>query len=334
MVNLCLGNNSFDLTHDRIFTFFTQKSPTMSNKNFSISRRKALGAGVVGLAAATIGNSAIANTQKPPVPASGKANSNGRFQGKVVLITGATSGIGEGTAYAFAKEGAKVFFCGRRENLGKQVEAKIKGFGGEATYMQADIRKQADVKALIDACVTKYGRIDVAFNNAGIESSPKMIADQSLDDWTNVMTTNATGVFLSMKYELPTIMVKQKGGIIVNNASVSGHVWFGTISPYSASKHAILSLTKVAALEYSDKNIRVNSVSPGAVDTPMLRRALTAWNTNFETISKEYPLKRIVNAEEIARTVMWLSSDDASCIVGMDVDATGGYLTKQDMEVL
>lgn len=299
----------------------------MSNEKFSLTRRQAIGAGVVGLAAATVGQSVIANTQKPPAPASGKADANGRFKDKVVLITGATSGIGEVTAYAFAHEGAKVFFCGRRENLGKQVEAKIKGFGGEATYMQADVRKEADVKALIDACVAKYGRIDIAFNNAGIESSPKAIAEQSLDDWTNVMTTNATGVFLAMKYELP-VMLKQKGGAIINNASVSGHVGFSTISPYSASKHAVLSLTKVAALEYADKNIRVNSVSPGAVDTPMLRRALAAWNTNFETVAKDYPLKRIVNAEEIARTVMWLSSDDASCIVGMDVDATGGYLTK------
>lgn len=142
-----------------------------------------------------------------------------------------------------------------------------------------------------------------------------------------VMTTNATGVFLSMKYELP-IMLRQKGGVIVNNASVSSHVGFATISPYNASKHAVLSLTKVAALEYTDKNIRVNSVSPGAVDTPMLRRALAAWKTDFETVSQDYPLKRIVNPEEIARTVMWLSSDDASCIIGMDVDATGGYLTK------
>ncbi|KAB8314714.1 SDR family oxidoreductase [Tolypothrix campylonemoides VB511288] len=244
-----------------------------------------------------------------------------------MLITGATSGIGEGTAYAFAKEGAKVFFCGRRENLGKQVEAKIKGFGGEATYMQADVRKEEDVKAFIDACVKKYGRIDIAFNNAGIESKPATIAERSLEEWMDLMNTNATGVFLSMKYELPH-MLRQGGGVIVNNASVSGHVGFATIAPYSASKHAVISLTKVAALEYADKNIRVNSVSPGAVDTPMLRRALAAWKTDFKAVSQDYPIKRIVNTEEIARAVMWLSSDDASCITGMDVDATGGYLTK------
>jgi len=292
-----------------------------------ITRREIIGAGVAGLAAAATTKIAFANTQKPVEPLSGKANPDGRFKDKVVLITGATSGIGKTTAYAFAKEGAKVFFCGRRTNLGEANAREIQAFGGEATYVQADVTKERDVRDFINGCVEKYGRIDIAFNNAGIESSPHTIADTSLEDWMKVMTTNATGVFLSMKYELP-VMLRQKGGVIVNNASVSSHVGFATISPYNASKHAVSSLTKVAALEYTDKNIRVNSVSPGAVDTPMLRRALAAWKTDFETVSQDYPLKRIVNPEEIARTVMWLSSDDASCIVGMDVDATGGYLTK------
>jgi NAD(P)-dependent dehydrogenase (short-subunit alcohol dehydrogenase family) len=130
-----------------------------------------------------------------------------------------------------------------------------------------------------------------------------------------------------MKYEIP-VMLQQGSGVIINNASVSGHVGFATIAPYSASKHAILSLTKVAALEYADKNIRINSLSPGAVDTPMLRRALAAWNTNFETVAQEYPIKRIVQADEIAKTVLWLSSADPTCIAGTDIDVTGGYLTK------
>jgi NAD(P)-dependent dehydrogenase (short-subunit alcohol dehydrogenase family) len=292
-----------------------------------ITRREIIGAGVAGLAAVATTTSAFANTQKPVEPVNGKANPDGRFKDKVVLITGATSGIGKTTAYAFAKEGAKVFFCGRRTNLGEANAREIQAFGGEATYVQADVTKERDVRDFINGCVEKHGRIDIAFNNAGIESSPHTIADTSLEDWMKVLTTNATGVFLSMKYELP-VMLRQKGGIIVNNASVSSHVGFATISPYNASKHAVLSLTKVAALEYTDKNIRVNSVSPGAVDTPMLRRALAAWKTNFETVAQDYPLNRIVQPEEIARTVMWLSSDDASCIVGMDVDATGGYLTK------
>jgi NAD(P)-dependent dehydrogenase (short-subunit alcohol dehydrogenase family) len=300
-----------------------------------ISRRRILTTGAIGVAglAAVVQSSspfgviaAQANTQNPPGPQV-SVNPNGRFAGKVVLITGATSGIGEATARAFAAEGATVHFCGRRETLGEQVAQSIRDGGGNATYQRADVRVEEDVRAFVDTCVQQYGKIDIAFNNAGIESSPSTIADRSLEDWIDVIMTNATGVFLSMKYEIP-YMLSQGGGVIVNNASVSSHVGFATIAPYSASKHAVLSLTKVAALEYADRNIRVNSIAPGAVDTPMLRRALAAWNTDFETVAQDYPIKRIVMPEEIARSVMFLSSDDASCITGMDLDATGGYLTK------
>ncbi len=298
----------------------------MSNKIFSISRRKAIGAGVVGLAAATVGQSAIANTQKPPAPASGKANANGKFQGKVVLITGATSGIGEATAYAFAKKGAKVFFCGRRENLGKQVEAKIKGFGGEATYMQADVRKEADIKALIDACVAKYARIDIAFNNAGIVN-PKIakLHEQPTEDFLDSMNTNALGTFLSIKYEIPQ-MLKQGGGVIVNTASISGHRGFTEIGAYSTSKHAVIGLTKIAALEYARNSIRVTSISPGGVDTPMLRRVREQRGVSFEQGSQGIPIGRTNTVEEMARTVMFLSSDEATAFHGSVIDVTGGML--------
>ena len=294
----------------------------------NFSRRKAIGLGAVGAAgvAATMarGNKAQAQTEPLSQP---EVNPNGRFADKVVLITGATSGIGEATARAFASQGAIVHFCGRREQLGQQVAQSIVEAGGKATYQTADVQNEEEIKAFVDGCVSKYGRIDVAFNNAGIESAPKTIAEQTFEDWENVMNTNARGVFLSMKYELPA-MLESGGGAIINNASVSGHVGFATISPYSASKHAVLSLTKVAALEYADKNIRVNSISPGAVDTPMLRRALDAWNTNLETVAQEYPIGRIVAPEEIARGVMWLASAEPIAVVGTDLDATGGYLTK------
>ncbi|MEM7594560.1 MAG: SDR family NAD(P)-dependent oxidoreductase [Cyanobacteria bacterium P01_A01_bin.83] len=293
-----------------------------------ISRRKVISLGAVGVSgvAAAMAHGKKANAQSESL-SQPKVNPDGRFAGKVVLITGATSGIGEATARAFAAEGATVHFCGRRQELGQQVAQSIVDAGGKATYQPADVRNEGEIQAFVDGCVDRYSKIDVAFNNAGIESSPKTIAEQTFEDWENVMSTNARGVFFSMKYELP-IMVNSGGGAIINNASVSGHVGFATISPYSASKHAVMSLTKVAALEYADKNIRVNSISPGAVDTPMLRRALSAWNTDFETVAQDYPIKRIIAPEEIARGVMWLASADPIAIVGTDLDATGGYLTK------
>jgi NAD(P)-dependent dehydrogenase (short-subunit alcohol dehydrogenase family) len=294
----------------------------------NFSRRKAISMGAVGAAgiaaAVAQGNKAQAQTEPLSQP---EVNPDGRFAGQVVLITGATSGIGEATARAFAAEGATVHFCGRRQELGQQVAQSIVDAGGKATYQPADVRNEGEVKAFVNGCSDRYGKINIAFNNAGIESAPKTVAEQTFEDWENVMNTNARGVFLSMKYELP-VMLNSGGGAIINNASVSGHVGFATISPYSASKHAIMSLTKVAALEYADKNIRVNSISPGAVDTPMLRRALEAWNTDFETVAQEYPIKRIVDPEEIARGVMWLASASPIAVIGTDLDATGGYLTK------
>lgn len=180
-----------------------------------VSRRQLLTAGAIGAAGLVMAiatQKAQANTQNPPEPQA-SVNSNGRFAGKVVLITGATSGIGE-AARAFATEGATVHFCGRREALGEQVAQSIRDTGGKATYQRADVRIENDVKAFVDDCVEQYGRIDIAFNNAGIESSPNTIADRSLEEWMNVMTTNATGVFLSMKYELPP-MLRQGGGVII-----------------------------------------------------------------------------------------------------------------------
>ena len=254
----------------------------------AINRRKLIvgGSTIAGMAAInTLTQNTQATAQQPIVA----TPNSSRFAGKVVLITGATSGIGETTARMFAKEDAIVHFCGRRENLGAKIAQEININGGRASYQKADVRNEQEVKSFVDNCVQKYGRIDIVFNNAGIESKPFTVAEQSLNNWLDVMTTNSTGVFLSMKYELPQ-MLRQGGGVIINNASVSGHVGFATIAPYSASKHAIMSLTKVAALEYANKNIRVNSISPGAVDTPTLRRALAAWKTDLDTVAKDYPI--------------------------------------------
>jgi NAD(P)-dependent dehydrogenase (short-subunit alcohol dehydrogenase family) len=182
------------------------------------------------------------------------------------------------------------------------------------------------VRETVQKCVEKYGRLDIAFNNAGVEAVAANLAEQTLENFLNVMNTNATGVFLSMKHEIP-VMLKQGGGIIINNASVSAHDGFALISPYSASKHAVLGLTKCAALEYTPKNIRINSISPGGVDTPMLERALKGFGVSAEKIAETTPIRRINTSEEMARIVMFLSSDDASALAGMDMDVTGGMLT-------
>lgn len=292
-----------------------------------LSRRAVLGAGVAGLTAAGLAASPAAASPTAASPAVAPAR-RGRFAGKVVLITGATSGIGAATARAFAAEGAKVMFCGRRVALGRAVERGIRDAGGEATFRRADVRVEREVAGLVAACVRTYGRLDVAFNNAGIES-PRAVPlhEQTLADLDAVWRTNAVGVFLAMKHEIPVLVEQGDGGAIVNTASISAEVGFATIAPYNASKHAIASLTKVAALEQAAAGIRVNAVAPGAVDTPMLRRAAEAFGTTLPEIAKDYPIQRIVAADEIARVVLWLASADASPVVGTDIDASGGYLT-------
>jgi NAD(P)-dependent dehydrogenase (short-subunit alcohol dehydrogenase family) len=278
---------------------------------------------------------ALGQLAKAPAPLSGRANPEGRFKGKVVLVTGATSGIGRTTAEAFAREGAKVVFCGRREALGREVEKGIRDFGGAATFVRADVREDDQVKALVDACVGKHGRLDIAFNNAGYfmdpQRSPKLVPgpvhEMSLEHWDMIVDTNAKGVFLSMRHEIPQ-MLKQGGGVIVNMASVSGHAAFAGMGGYAASKHAVIGLTKVAAVELADKNIRVNSISPLAVDTPMIRESLAFFKVTPEQAAAGNPIKRINTTDEMARAVMFLASDDATSLTGMDLDVTGAWLAK------
>jgi len=289
------------------------------------SRRRALAFGAVGLTAGSLGAGAgvaganIAENNSPGGPGS-------RFAGKVVLITGATSGIGEATARAMAGEGAKVVFCGRRLELGQQVEASVRSTGGDATFVRADVRNENEVRDLVDGCVSRHGRLDIAVNNAGIESPrAARLHEQSMADMEEVWRTNVGGVFLGMKYQIPR-MLAQGGGSIINTASISAEVGFATIAPYNSSKHAVASLTKVAALEYAADRIRINAFAPGAVDTPMLRRAAAAFGVSYDQIAQDYPIKRIVRPEEIAAVVMWLASDESSAMAGADVDASGGYL--------
>ena len=222
------------------------------NTQEKLTRRQSVLAGA-GLTTAVIAGNAQANTLLPPEPVADSTNLSGDFLGKVVAVTGATSGIGEATAKAFAQAGAKVAFNGRRVNLGRYVEDAIQANGGEA---------------FVAGCLDQYGGLDIAFNNAGIVCPNAPTAEQSLENWINVMDTNVRGYWLCMKEEIQ-IMLKQGGGHIINNASVSGHVGFANIGPYSVSKHAVIGLTRCAALEYGPQNIRINSISPGGVDTPM-----------------------------------------------------------------
>ena len=291
----------------------------------NLNRRRILSIGGLGLAgaAATLAGQAQGNNQNSPQPMQ-KMSQNGRFADKVVLITGATSGIGEATAKLFAKEGAKVFFCGRREALGKQVENSIRSRGGDATYMRADVRKETEVKAFVDACVTRYGRLDIAFNNAGVDYPPNPIADTAIAEFDDLMNTNARGVFLGMKYEIPHLL-KVGSGAIINMASIGGQRAFANIVGYGASKAAVIHMTKMAAQEYG-KTIRVNAVLPGAIDTAMLERVERDWKVTKQQLVSAYPSKRVGKPEEVAAAVLWLASVEASYVSGVAFNIDGGGL--------
>jgi NAD(P)-dependent dehydrogenase (short-subunit alcohol dehydrogenase family) len=288
-----------------------------------LNRRQILsisGLGLAGMATTFAGKSQAQNRPQSTT----EVCSAGRFAGKVVLITGATSGIGEATARLFAKEGAKVFFCGRREALGKQVEASIRSTQGEATYMRADVRQETDVKAFVDACVNRYGQLDIAFNNAGIDYPPSAIADTKTDEFDDLMNTNARGVFLGMKYEIP-YMLKANSGAIINMASIGGQRAFPNIVGYGASKAAVIHMTKMAAQEYG-KTIRINAVLPGAIDTAMLDRVERDWKVSKEQLVAPYPIKRVGQPEEVAAAVLWLASAEASYVSGTAFNVDGGGL--------
>lgn len=233
-------------------------------------------------------------------------------------------------------------FCGRREQLGAQVSDAInadpivKAARGEAAYVRADVRREDDVAALVKACVSRYGRIDIAHNNAGIATSViKPIPDQPSEDFADIMATNAFGMFFSLKHELPVMANNVPWGafgtrgVVINTASTSGHVGYPNIAPYGASKAAILSLTRNAALEFGPLGIRVNSFSPGGVDTPMRRRAYSQQGVP-ETATlppvPNIPL-RANTVAEMADVVLFLASDAGSSLYGVDLDVTGGNLT-------
>jgi len=247
---------------------------------------------------------------------------NGKFDGKVALVTGGTSGIGKATAIAFARAGAKVVLTGRREKEGAQVVDEIKKLGGDAAFVRADVAKDADVKAMVDFTVDKFGRLDLAFNNAGVEWKGPL--DQATEaEYRRIFDINVWGVLNSMRHEIP-VMLKNGGGSIVNTSSVAGHVGLPQVSVYIASKHAVEGLTKSLALEFAKQNIRINAIAPGVIATEMFDRF--ADDALRDQITSIVPVGRVGASEEIAAAVLYLASDDARFTTGASLVVDGGYV--------
>ena len=252
-----------------------------------------------------------------------------RFQDKVVLVTGASSGIGKVTAVEFARAGAKVVIAARRVEESQQVVHQIKAEGGEAAFVQTDVSKHDSVRNLIEQTVKLYGRLDCAFNNAGIAGDVfTLTADHTEENWDTVMDVNLKSVFLCMKYEIAE-MLKTGGGAIVNNSSVYG-LKSSTVGhmPYAVSKHGMIALTKTAAHEYATKGIRINAVCPGWTHSEVVDAALEAYPAVNQLIAEQVPMQRVADSIEIARVVMWLCSDEASYITGQAIAPDGGWLAR------
>lgn len=245
------------------------------------------------------------------------------FDGKVVLVTGAASGIGRAAALSFAREGARVVVSDVDAVGGGETVAMIGQAGGEAAFIRADVSKSADVQTLVAGVVERYGRLDCAFNNAGIEIEHRPLAEADEATFDRIMNVNVKGVWLCMKYEIAQ-MLAQGGGVIVNTASVAGLVGAPTQPIYAASKHAVVGMTRTAAAEYGRAGIRINAVCPGIIRTPMMDRAIEREPRRGKAVEKVHPIGRLGEAQEIANAALWLCSDSASFVTGHQLAVDGG----------
>jgi NAD(P)-dependent dehydrogenase (short-subunit alcohol dehydrogenase family) len=251
----------------------------------------------------------------------------GLVQGKIALVTGGGSGIGRATALALAREGAKVMIADYVPEGGDRTVKMIKEKGGDASFVHADVSVTKQVEMMVNKTVETYGRIDCAFNNAGVEGkvADTMLCSEEVFDRT--IAINLKGVWLCMKYELPQ-MLKQGGGSIVNTASVAGLRGFVGLPAYNASKHGVVGLTRTAALEFATKNIRVNCVCPGVILTPMVERLMDGSAYGKAELEAQEPIGRMGKPEEIAEGVVWLSSDASSFVTGHPLVIDGGWVAR------
>ena len=247
-------------------------------------------------------------------------------KGKVALVTGGAAGIGRATSLAFAREGARVMVADVTDEEGQAVVRECREAGGEAEYIHCDVSASRDIRRMVEATVEKFGALDYAFNNAGIEGPQALLGDYSDDGWDKVMAINLTGVWNCMKYELQH-MSRQGSGVIINNSSVGGLVGFANVGPYVASKHGVIGLTRTAALEYAPQGIRVNAVCPGIIRTAMIERVEKEKPEMIRAISDAHPMKRIGTPDEVAEVVLWLCAG-AHFVTGHAMPIDGGYVAQ------
>jgi NAD(P)-dependent dehydrogenase (short-subunit alcohol dehydrogenase family) len=248
----------------------------------------------------------------------------GSFTGKVALVAGGTSGIGRAAAVALAREGAKVVVAGRRKAEGGETVRLVREAGSQGLFVRADVAKESDVRAMIEATLAEYGRLDAAFNNAGVEEDPGPLGSKGEEVYDHIMDVNVKGVWLSLKHEIPA-MLRTGGGSIVNTSSVAGVIGMAGVAIYVASKHAVIGLTKAVALEFAKEKVRVNAVSPAAIDTAMFERFAGDKPELRSAVMGAHPVGRMGTPEEIADAVVWLLSDKASFVTGTALLADGGF---------